>query len=344
METFGTEFECFLPSGTTREQLAVAINARLIDPAHCEVEGYNHNARPHWKIVTDGSLLDYQRGVEIVSPILSGEEGIAEMRLVCEAMTDFGCTVNQSAGFHVHVGASGQGLGFFKKLVRLYQTYEPVIDGMMPVSRRASANTYCRSLAGASPAAISAATSVSDLGRVIMRASRAQADRYHKVNITAYSRHSTVEFRQHSGTVDATKAENWVRLCLKMVAAAKNADVVFETATGRGPRNTARYGSKRWKIIEMIMRENGATRTEIIAATDWPSVSISQIATSSGLNILTTRTGRETRYSLNAVATTPTRHDVSVDGFCTLIGASDAERAYVQRRTANLGGPVAWTA
>jgi hypothetical protein len=94
----------------------------------------------------------------------------------------------------------------------------------------------------------------------------------------------------------------------------------------------------------MIMRENGATRTEIIAATDWPSVSISQIATSSGLNILTTRTGRETRYSLNAVATTPTRHDVSVDGFCTLIGASDAERAYVQRRTANLGGSVAWTA
>ena len=66
--TFGTEFECFIPSGTTREQLAVAINARLIAPAHCAVEGYNHNARPHWKVITDGSLGDYQRGVEVVSP------------------------------------------------------------------------------------------------------------------------------------------------------------------------------------------------------------------------------------------------------------------------------------
>jgi Putative amidoligase enzyme len=342
--TFGTEFECFIPQGTTQAMLAAAINARLIAPATCAVEGYNHNARPHWKIVTDGSLGDYSRGVEIVSPILEGEEGIAQMRLVCEALTDFGCTVNQSAGFHVHVGARGEGLGFFKKLVRLYQTYERVIDGMMPVSRRASSNTYCRSLAGAAPSAISTANSVGELARVLTRASRAQADRYHKVNITAYSRHSTVEFRQHSGTVDATKAENWVRLCLKMVEAAKRADVIFETATGAAPRNTARYGSKRHTIIEMIMRENGATRTEIVAATDWPSVSISQIAASSGLNILTTRTGRETRYSLNAVATTPTRHDISVDGFCTLIGATDAERAYVQRRTANLGGPVAWTA
>ena len=342
--TFGTEFECFIPSGTTREQLAVAINARLIAPAHCAVEGYNHNARPHWKVITDGSLGDYQRGVEVVSPILEGEEGIAEMRLVCEAMTDFGCTVNQSAGFHVHVGARGEGLGFFKKLVRLYQTYERVIDGMMPVSRRASSNTYCRSLAGASPAAISNATSMSALADVITRSSRAQADRYHKVNITAFSRHSTVEFRQHSGTVDATKAENWVRLCLKMADAAKRDDVIFETATGSAPRNTARYGSKRHTVIEMIMRPNGATRTEIISAVDWPSISISQIAASSGLNILTTRTGRETRYSLNAVATTPTRHDVSVGGFCTLIGATDAERAYVERRTANLGGTVAWTA
>ena len=345
MLTFGTEFECFIPSGTTQQMLATAINARLADDTACAVEGYNHGLRPHWKIVTDGSLGDYSRGVEVVSPVLSGEDGIAQMRLVCEALTDFGCTVNQSAGFHVHVGAAGSGLGFFKKLVRLYQTYERVIDGMMPASRRASTNTYSRSLQGAAPDAINAATSLGQLAQVITRASRAQADRYHKVNITAFSRHSTVEFRQHSGTVDATKAENWVRLCLKMVEAAKRDDVTFETTSAaRGPRNTARYGTKRHAVIEMIMRPNGATRTEIISAVDWPSISISQIAASSGLEILTTRTGRETRYSLSAVATTPTAHDVSIGGFCTLIGATDSERAYIARRTQNLGGTVAWTA
>jgi hypothetical protein len=344
MLTFGTEFECFIPQGTTQPMLAAAINARLDGIAICAVEGYNHHSRPHWKIVTDGSLGDYSRGVEVVSPVLQGEDGIAQMRLVCDALTDFGCTVNQSAGFHVHVGAAGEGLGFFKKLVRLYQTYERVIDGMMPASRRASTNSYSRSLQGASPSAINAATSLSQLANVIQMASRASADRYHKVNITAFSRHSTVEFRQHSGTVDATKAENWVRLCLKMVAAAKRADVIFETASTSGPRNTARFGTKRHTIVEMIMRPNGATRTEIIAATDWPSVSIAQIAASAGLDILTTRTGRETRYSLNAMATTPTAHDVSIEGFCTLIGATIGERAYIARRTQNLGGTVAWTA
>ena len=30
-------------------------------------------------------------------------------------------------------------------------------------------------------------------------------DRYHKVNLEAYSRHKTVEFRQHSGTTSFTK-------------------------------------------------------------------------------------------------------------------------------------------
>jgi hypothetical protein len=55
----------------------------------------------------------------------------------------------------------------------------------------------------------------------------------------------------------------------------------------------------------MIMRPNGATRTEIVAATDWPSVSIAQIAASTGLDIITERTGREIRYRINAVAATP---------------------------------------
>jgi hypothetical protein len=353
--TFGTEFECFIPRGSTREQLAAAISARLSAFGQsCKVENYGHNATPHWKIVPDGSLGDYTHGVEVVSralPPLQGEEGIKEMRAVCEALTDFGCTVNKDAGMHVHVGVAGMGLGFFKKAVRLYQTYEKVIDGIMPMSRRNSTNTFTRSLLAASPAAINQAASISDLAYTIQRASRAGEPRYHKVNVTAFNRHKTIEFRQHSGTVDATKSENWVRICWAIVEAAKNDAITFETATQASAgtfRNTARRGSKRHTIVEMIMRPQGASRTEIVEATQWPSVSIAQIAASTGLPIVTTRIGRETRYSVNAVATAaPTiasSHDVSVDGFCTLLALSGSVREYVTQRTANLGGPIAWAA
>ena len=44
-------------------------------------------------------------------------------------------------------------------------------------------------------------------------------NRYHKVNLEAYSRHKTVEFRQHSGTTNFTKcvtgccfSTNWLPL------------------------------------------------------------------------------------------------------------------------------------
>ena len=38
-----------------------------------------------------------------------------------------------------------------------------------------------------------------------------------KVNLEAYSRHRTVEFRQHSGTINFTKIENWVRFLGRMI-------------------------------------------------------------------------------------------------------------------------------
>jgi hypothetical protein len=46
---------------------------------------------------------------------------------------------------------------------------------------------------------------------------RVESDRYYKLNMTAFWRHRTIEFRQHSGTVDADKAINWIRLLIQFV-------------------------------------------------------------------------------------------------------------------------------
>jgi hypothetical protein len=41
--------------------------------------------------------------------------------------------------------------------------------------------------------------------------------RYLKLNLAAYRRHGTVEFRQHAGTTNATKIWHWVVLTQAMV-------------------------------------------------------------------------------------------------------------------------------
>ena len=55
-------------------------------------------------------------------------------------------------------------------------------------------------------------------------------DRYHKVDLEAYSRHKTIEFRQHSGTTCFTKMRNWVLFLHKLVTFATRGQVPVATA------------------------------------------------------------------------------------------------------------------
>lgn len=341
--TFGAELECYLPEGATMLDASTAVAGRIGRPVN--VEGYNHHLRPTWKVVTDGSLGDYSRGAEFVSPILTGEAGLAELNAVCEALTDFGCTVNKRCGLHVHVGARAMSLAAHKRLARLYQTFEQVIDGFMPPSRRASTNAYCRTLASVAASAIDGATSVGDLGAICMRASGAAEARYHKVNFAAFARHSTVEFRQHSGTLDGRKATTWAKLCLRMVAAAMNDEAMFAAAQAPTQLNMARRGSKAHQIGEMLLRPEGVTGPEICTAMGWPSVSVPQQARTCGLAVTSQRMGRVVRYyARRDEAQAPSTIDRTLNGFCALIGATDADREYLRTRTQNLSGAVAWAA
>lgn len=68
--TFGVELE--IVHGNKR-QLRNAIRRRGVA---CEIEGYNHATRTNWKIVSDASVIG---GYELVSPVLKGERGLAEV-------------------------------------------------------------------------------------------------------------------------------------------------------------------------------------------------------------------------------------------------------------------------
>lgn len=74
----------------------------------------------------------------------------------------------------------------------------------MPPSRRGTANFYCNTLAGISFGRLMRATTINEMANIM-------GSRYFKVNLMSFQRHGTIEFRQHSGTVNATKIANWVR-------------------------------------------------------------------------------------------------------------------------------------
>ena len=198
---FGIEIEAY---NCSRERLARELREAGIEVM---VESYNHTTRPHWKLVTDGSLNGNDT-FQLVSPILVGEAGLQELEKGCWVLDLCDVKVNGSCGLHVHIDAAGFSMETWRNLALSYKHLEPVIDRFMPASRRD--NYYCKGLGHVSDEMIRSAQTVDELKNRI-------GNRYHKVNLEAYSRHKTVEFRQHSGTISFTKIENWVCFLDRMI-------------------------------------------------------------------------------------------------------------------------------
>lgn len=234
---FGIEIEAY---DVNRSVLSKALRDAGI---HVETESYNHNTRPHWKIVNDVSVSGSQ-GFELVSPILKGETGIEEVKKVCEILVACGAKVNMSCGFHVHFDARSLSMNDWKNLYKNYITLETEFDAIMPNSRRGNNNTYCKSLMNrfsnkqSAYDAIDNATTVAELSSNV-----ASGSRYVKVNAESYMRHGTVEFRQHSGTVEFEKITSWVRICGALIEKSKTA--LVNTMQDALPANLMTYVTNR---------------------------------------------------------------------------------------------------
>lgn len=225
--TFGVEIELLLPHRS--EVLASHLRNRGIE---CYVEGYNHVDKQNWKIITDASLTSegHFAALELVSPPLRGAEGISDLKAVCQVLKSLGAKVNRSCGLHVHHDANNLDLDAWKNLIRNYIKYEEVIDELMPPSRRGNNNHYAQSL-----------TSDYSKASMFRRVQNCEhihdirylfGHRFTKLNTEAFSLHGTVEFRQHTGTVEFSKIINWVALTQGMVIqAAASVEVTLTEAT-----------------------------------------------------------------------------------------------------------------
>ena len=235
---------CTADANAIRRDASPVITAETFRAWRAQASSYGHTSS-RWDVKTDGSLSGANAG-EITSPILPCNGGIDHARRVVSAVAGLGCTANRTCGFHVHLGVQSGAvpLATLRNFACMYAKWEHVLDMLQPRSRRASSNTYCKSMlyhhgfnasesglarrieTGGAEAvrtieaervmAINAAmerirnaNTVSELAQVINR-----GDRYHKLNLQSYSRYGTIEVRHHGGTMNADKVCHWVTMLL----------------------------------------------------------------------------------------------------------------------------------
>ncbi len=292
---FGVELEM---KGIS-ENKALAALAAVGITAHSE--GYNHTTRGHWKIVPDSSVGS---GFEVVSPVLEGEAGLESLRTVVSALKDAGGKVDRRCGMHVHFDAAGLDVSAVRNIVKTYAAFETQIDGFMPPSRRGNANNYCRSLSSVvSNRQFQTAITLQGLAQ-------AQGGRYFKINLQSYQVHGTIEFRQHSGTLDAPKAVNWVRFLAAFIEANQAPTVAPEAAIS--PAAPALSGAQ-GRLATMLTASGFLHRHEIAAAFGWQDHTVRAAVTrlrQAGLAIVAEKRDGRPGYRLATqaapVATTPT--------------------------------------
>lgn len=227
--TFGLEVEYFYPT----EQKIILEGKKL--GVNIKSEGYTHQVKNYWKIVTDGSVVG-TNGKEIVSPILKGKKGILEMRKCLTALLNAGVLINESMGVHLHFGAKDLTLQQWKNLLFNYYGFQPIIDKMLAGYRRDNKkwamqldSKYERDREGNRVVKVdrqwrqkvNEATSFRDLQLINMRNTNTSTSlsseeeyrsnaRYFAVNLFSYPKHGTVEFRQHGAGIEFDTLVAWL--------------------------------------------------------------------------------------------------------------------------------------
>lgn len=215
--TFGVEIEFLIDGSEGARRVVREMRQRGLE---CYQEDYNHVTRTWWKVTTDASVdgPGFVHGLEMVSPPLAGLDGMIQLQLACEALQAAGAKINTTCGLHVHHHAEDFENTTFANLAMMYLRFENTLDSIMSRSRRGNDNQYCQSITQwAGYRERYHGVKLEDAKDVDALVDFFDGDRYYKLNFLSYRAHSTIEFRQHQGTVEFPKIANWVVLTQTMV-------------------------------------------------------------------------------------------------------------------------------
>lgn len=178
-------------------------------------------------IASDGSLND--RGIEIITPKLSGEIGRKVLEDTCRLLNEDNFDVDKRCGLHVHIDSKDYLDSDFKtqKLMLFYLIFEDVIMSFLPLSRRE--NRYCLPLSNYyHPEEIINCSNIEELEKIwyresdSMRIERRKDEKYDNTRYAGINFHSLlanghIEIRYHSGTINFDKIYNWIKLHVRIL-------------------------------------------------------------------------------------------------------------------------------
>ncbi len=184
--------------------------------------------RNSWHFEEDSSIV-HKGGVELISPILHGFEGLMESYRFFQLLNKIsGAQIDESCGFHVHHGVEIERYDCknLKELVRIIYAMEDYLY-LLIAGGRISRDT-CRPM----DLDIQSILNVSDCGNACRsgcrikelwyspenrfeadckRSDRYDMTRYHGLNLHSYWYRSTIEFRYHSAVLHRMdEAMQWI--------------------------------------------------------------------------------------------------------------------------------------
>lgn len=220
-KTFGVEIECFVPKAAWGDKPLNNYHTGL-ERARLYGTLLNIPGATDWRAEKDGSLSITRVGewvaVEIISPILKGKDGVAQLKAVCEWLNNMGAVVNPKCGLHVTIGIDRSEKAK-KHAMQIVSKYEPCLYAITGTkSRENGVYSY---------------PTASKIARMLS-GDRVTADKYDAFNMSKMP-YGCVEFRYFAGTTNVNKILGYVALCVGMVARAEEVSSVRSFAVDSCP-------------------------------------------------------------------------------------------------------------
>jgi len=245
--TWGLELELYLPRGTVR-----------VGSRHAGIE-LGHPFPPGWNAQHDGSLsttLPNYEGVEIVSPILQGVDGLRQVKQVCALIEERRGRVNGLAGVHMHIGIRSVAgddydavANWVRRFLLLAAHHELALYGASGTRRRYNGR-YCASLRNGRWAQKKDLLKKRDLTVDELRLQSSGIDRYQLVNIqNLFGSKPTLELRPWGGTTEYLKLRSWISMGLALATRALDHTAEFDGANARYAANGAQGAIRRWNYV-----------------------------------------------------------------------------------------------
>jgi hypothetical protein len=151
-------------------------------------------------------------GMEFISPILYGDEGLNEIEDFCNLAEAGDFEVDDHCGYHLHIDVRDETTVQLRHIIYAYVKAYAAWRNLVS-SYRANDCHYCH-------APTYFAIEVKNCSRV--KGFMAETDRYNYLNLNAYEKHGTVEIRLHDASLHAKTINYWVIAHTRFVDAVRN--------------------------------------------------------------------------------------------------------------------------